>query len=155
MYDPVISDHFAVHCRLNIDMPPVPKQIIKYRKLRSVNADNFCRDNINSSLCQSPSTSFSELYGQYENVVSYFILDNYTPLRTKIVKQRPVAPWFTEDIAVEKAKRRTLERRWQLTKNSADLDLYLSQCRLVKDIMINSAKMRYYTSLIKNSKSDQ
>ena len=53
VYDPVISAHFAVYCRLNIDMPPVPKQIIKYRKLRSVNADNLRRDNINSSLWQS------------------------------------------------------------------------------------------------------
>ena len=26
VYDPVISDHFAVHCKLNIFMPPVPKQ---------------------------------------------------------------------------------------------------------------------------------
>ena len=31
-FDPVISDYFAVHCKLNIVMPPVPKQIIKYRK---------------------------------------------------------------------------------------------------------------------------
>ena len=44
------------------------------------------------------------------------------PLQTKIVKQRPVAPWFTEDIAVEKAKRSRLGRHWRLTKNSADLN---------------------------------
>ena len=39
-------------------------------------------------------------------------------------------------------------------KELADLDLYLAQRRFVKD-MVNSAKMKYYTSLIKDSKSDQ
>ena len=82
VYDPVISDHFAVHCRLNLDMPHVPKQVIIYKKLRSVNADDFRRDIINSPLCQSPSTSLSGLCDQYENVLSS-ILDNHTPLRTK------------------------------------------------------------------------
>ena len=105
------------------------------------------------SLCQSSSTSLSGLCDQYENVLSS-ILNNHAPLRTKTVKQRPVAPWFGNDIAVEKTKRRRLERRRRLTNNSADRDLYLNQRKLVKD-MINSAKMRYYTSLIEDSVSDQ
>ena len=70
VYDPVISDHFAIHCRLNLDMPHAPKQVITYRKPQSVNVDDFCRDIINSSLCQSPSTSLSGLCDQYENVSS-------------------------------------------------------------------------------------
>ena len=134
-------------------MPPVPMQIIKYRMLRSVNADNFLRHIVNSSLCQLPNKFFSELCDQYENILSS-ILDNYAPLRNKIVKRRPVASWFTQDIVVEKAKRCRLELRWRLTKNSADLNLCLGQRRLVK-VMVNSAKMRFNSSLIKDSKSDQ
>ena len=84
-------------------MPHVPKQVITYKKLRSVNADDFRRDIIDSPLCKSPSTSLSGLCDQFENVLSS-ILDNRAPLRTKTVKQRPVAPWFGDDIAVEKTK---------------------------------------------------
>ena len=90
-----------------------------------------------------PCTSLFGLCDQYENVLCS-ILDNHAPLRTKTVKQRPVAPWFGDDIVVEKTKRRRFEWRWRLTKNSADRDLYLNQRKLVKD-MISSAKMRYYT----------
>ena len=36
VHDPIISDHFAIHCKLNSDRPP---PTVSYRKLRSVNTD--------------------------------------------------------------------------------------------------------------------
>ena len=44
VHDPIISDHFAIHCKLNSDRPPNPKKTVSYRKLRSVNTDAFRQD---------------------------------------------------------------------------------------------------------------
>ena len=34
VHDPIFSDHFAIHCKLNSDRPPNPKKTVSYRKLK-------------------------------------------------------------------------------------------------------------------------
>ena len=54
VHDPVISDHLALHCNLHVDKPPNIKKRINYRKLRSINTDDFQHDIVNSALYSSP-----------------------------------------------------------------------------------------------------
>lgn len=48
--DPVISDHYAVHCNSSVDKPKPPKQMKYFHKLRSIDLEAFRHDIINSSL---------------------------------------------------------------------------------------------------------
>ena len=43
-YDPVISDHFAVHCSLTIKKPPNAKLTVMTRKLCNIVLDSLCTD---------------------------------------------------------------------------------------------------------------
>ena len=82
--DPVISDHFAVHCTLAIKRPPKAKLTISSRKLRTIDPDNLRRDIRSSALYNSPSQDITELCDQYDSVL-LSILDKHAPLRTKII----------------------------------------------------------------------
>ena len=44
VHDPVISDHFAVHCSLAIKKPRNAKLTVMTRKLRNIDSDSLCTD---------------------------------------------------------------------------------------------------------------
>jgi hypothetical protein len=107
---------------------------------------------INLSLYLSPQPVLSELCDQYDEVLSS-ILDDHAPLLTKTVIQRPAAPWYNEDIAVQKSKRCKFERCWRRSGLQVDLQVYINQCLLVKEL-VNTAKANYSSSLIEEVGSD-
>ena len=72
VHDPIISDHFAVHCSLTIKEPPNAKLTVMTLKLYNIDSDSLCTDIRSSSLCSSPSLDLSELCDQYDSV---FLID--------------------------------------------------------------------------------
>ena len=50
IFDPVISDHCAVHCNLRVQKPHITKKKVYYRKLRSLDTESFCEDILTSPL---------------------------------------------------------------------------------------------------------
>ena len=150
-----ISDHTAVRFHLLLNKPAFDKKLVTFRKLRSINFDNFCSDVENSclpSLFTTHHKCLDELISQY-NVVLSSILDNHAPIKTKPVTLRPAAPWYSEEIDNLKRSRRKLERRWRRTKHSSDRELFIKQCSAVNNL-ICASKKSYYTSLINNNQSD-
>ena len=114
VYDPIISDHFAIHCKLNSDRPPNPKKTVSHRKLCSANTDAFRQDILSSELLSTNSSDLISLCSRYDDVISA-IVDKHAPLVTKTITVRPTSPWYTDDIGVEKSTRRRFERRWRRT----------------------------------------
>ena len=110
--DLLTSDHFVLHCNLNLAKPTKIMKTVTCRKIRSIDTEKLRNDIKNSSLYLSPRAVLSELCDQYDEVLSS-ILDDHAPLLTKTVIQRPAAPWYNKDIAVQKSKRRQFERRWR------------------------------------------
>ena len=62
------------------------------------------------------------------------------PLKTRLVTSRPSAPWYSEEIAAEKRKRRKLERHWRKSGTVADKLQYADQCGRVRKLL-KSSKM--------------
>ena len=152
MYDPVISDHFAVHCSLAIKKPPNAKLTVINRKLCNIDSDSLCTDIRSSSLYNSPSLDLSELCDQYDSVLSS-ILDKHAPLRKRVITTRPRAPWYSEEIKEQKVICRRLERRWRRSRLTSDYQSYTDQRTVVKNTIFKS-KMDYYSSLIYSAESD-
>ena len=151
VHDPIISDHFAIHCNLNSDRPPNPKKTVSYRKLRSVNTDAFRQDILSSELLSTNSSDLNSLCSRYDDVISA-IVDKHAPLVTKTITVRPNSPWYTDDIGVEKSTRRRFERRWRRTLLPEHRLAYVAQCKLVKGLVLN-AKTKCYSNLISESSS--
>ncbi|XP_022806636.1 tyrosine-protein phosphatase Lar-like [Stylophora pistillata] len=150
-----ISDHFAVHCSLALVKPSLERKVISYRKTRSIDFDKFRQDLANSSLLSDSSdhADLDALVGAFNDTLSHLV-DSHAPLKTRTITIRPHSPWYTDEIATEKRKRRSLERRWRSSRLSSDYENYVTQCYVVNN-MLRAAKVSYYGSIIEGSKHDQ
>ena len=148
-----MSDHFAVQCKLDFAKPPLERKEVIFRKIRSIDFDNFRYELECSSLVSHPSEVLDVLVEQYNKTLEA-LLDSHAPLKRKMVTIRPHTPWYTEEIATEKRKRRSLERRWRSSRQPSDYQNYVIQCDVVNNLLSKS-KASYYRDVIENSKHDQ
>ena len=77
-------------------------------------------------------------------------LDAYAPEKTCRVVHRPCAPWYSDDISVQKNIRRKLERKWRSSKLPVNRECYVFQNGVVNN-MIALAKQNYYSSKIQEN----
>merc|ERR1712198_101253 len=82
------------------------------------------------------------------------ILNKHAPLITKTVSSHPQVPWFTEDVRIEKRKRRKAEKRWLRTKSPLDYENFKAARNKTLFVM-NSARRTYYSQMIRENSSDQ
>ena len=95
----------------------------------------------------------SALSDCYDNTMRS-LLDQYAPVKKRIITVRPAAPWYSDNIKQEKAERRKLERRWRSTKLMIDRELYTEQCKRVKQL-IHESKMKFYSDVINENSNNQ
>ena len=103
----LLSDHAALHCVLNISKPAPSRRTISYRKLKSINHDDFHADLITSDLIINPETELDQLIEQYERTLSE-IIEKHAPLKKCVITIRPFKGWYTKEIAEAKKIRRRL-----------------------------------------------
>ena len=63
------------------------------------------------------------LLTKYDTIVSE-LMDKHAPMKTRLVKMRPKAPWVNQEMLAEKRILRSLERRWRRSKNVNDRTRY-------------------------------
>ena len=74
-------------------------------------------------------------------------------ITTRTVTLHPNAPWYNDDIALEKRLRRRLERKWCTTRLESDRSRYLQKCGMVNALICRS-KENYYSTLIQENAHD-
>ena len=153
IFDPVISDHCAVHCNLRVQKPHFTKEKVYFRNLRSLDIESFCEDTLTSPLLQDQAVELNALVDQYDNVLRS-LLDLYAPLKRRTVTLRPRDPWYKPEVVVQKNIRRRLERKWRSTRLLCDREQYVHQCYVVNNL-IESLKSTYYTDIINEHSSNQ
>ena len=99
-----------------------------------------------SPLLSESSNDLVTLLHLYNSELSS-VLDKHAPLKSHIVTIRPAAPWFSEEIKMERRVRRRLERRWRRTRLPEDRLRFIEQNRIVNELLI-SVRSQYYTKLI-------
>ena len=95
----------------------------------------------------------SALSDCYDNTLRS-LLDQYAPVKKRIITVRPAALWYCDNIKQEKAERRKLERRWRSTKLTIDRELYTEQCKRVNQL-IHESKMKFYSDVINENTNNQ
>ena len=76
----------------------------------------------------------SALSDCYDNTLRS-LLNQYAPVKKRIVTVRPAALWYSDNIKQEKAVRRKLERRWRNTRLTIDRELYTEQCKRANQLI--------------------
>ena len=107
----------------------------------------FINDIENSSLLKNYHTidNATDLYELYEVTLSS-VLDSHAALKKCVVIERPCALWYTEDIRIEKGKRKRLERLWRRNRLTIHRDMYVEQCKHVNNLLFDS-NMKFYSNL--------
>lgn len=63
-------------------------------------------------------------------------------------------PWFTDDIRMEKKKRRKAEKKWRKSQSVSDHNAFkLARNKML--FVMNNARTKYYTDCITDNSSNQ
>ena len=148
-----ISDHKAVCFKLNLRKPLNERRTVVSRKLKGFDFDAFNEMIGSSGLSDGCiSQNVESLAKEYDEVLCK-ALDKLAPKRTRTIVIRPNAPWYNEEIATQKRKRRRLERKWRSTGLEIDRVNYIEQCNVVND-MLYKAKEQHYSAVIQENAHD-
>ena len=95
----MISDHFAVLFDLHIPSRPRHERLIKFRKVKEIDASSFATDLQKAfiPLTSSNLDELTKLVDGYNNVVAS-VLDQYAPLKTRRVVYECYQPWYCCEI---------------------------------------------------------
>ena len=130
-----VSDHYPIITALSLSRPPPPVLVTKFfRCLKSINLAKFQTDITSSKLITNPPSSLSELVLCYNSNLSS-LLDKHAPLKSKIVSQKSINPWFTSALHTLKSHCRRLHRIWSAS-HSAILICLISVLLLITTMLL-------------------
>ena len=88
----------------------------------------------------------------YNNTLSD-LLDRHAPLKNRIVTSRTMVPWCNEEIKLAKKERRA-ERKWRITKTTADLNVFNSLKNHCTYLM-RKAKCSFFSDFVEMNSDNQ
>ena len=147
------SDHAAIICELTIIRSKQSVKHAEYRKLKSINVQQFRDDIRNSNLCVDPPSALDTLVDCYNRTLSS-LLDKHAPVQSRHTTARVRPPWFNDDIKKARQERRKAEKRWRAIRLPEDLAAFKVKRNYVIHIM-NEARRKYYKQFIEDNGDDQ
>ena len=81
--DPILSDQYAVCCKVLLPKPPLEKKETTYRSLKRIDFARFREDIKNLNLVNNDIASVTDLVEAY-NAKLASLLNDYAPLRNKV-----------------------------------------------------------------------
>ena len=112
MNDYLFSDHITVLCDLELGKPPPKVKQVSNRKIKDIDREKLKVDILSSELCQNTSDTLDELVNSYNTTLAH-ALERHAPLRTKVIRSRPLVPWFNEEIKVARWEKWKAEKKWR------------------------------------------
>jgi len=79
----------------------------------------FCHDILSARLITHPPSTLFDLVDCYNPILSQ-LLNKHAPLKSKIIRTKPLNPWYTQTLKKLKHAKRNLERIWSRTHSFED-----------------------------------
>ena len=148
MLGEMISDHFAVQFNLHIPSKPRQDRIIKFRKVKEIDASSFGTDfwKALNPLTSPDVDELSKLVDGYNQAVAA-VLDQHAPLKTKRVENECYQPWYCSDIGDAVRNGRKLERIWRADVKNKNKWIAFNKQRKVTQAIIKKSEKEYYHQL--------
>ena len=138
------SHHLAILCNLDLTVPePTTEQRLR-RNINSIDKQQFSLD-IKFALDFVGNPSAEQFHCCLRS-----ILDNHTPLSSKIVRQHKYSFWYHEicaELQAAKRIRRKAERHWLSSKLTLHKEMYI-EAKMQATKIIHNAKSEYFSSKI-------
>jgi hypothetical protein len=148
-----ISDHCAIHCRLDLRKANLPRKTLTYRQLKKMDVNSFKDDLSQLPLLTNPPDTLDELLAEYDTQITG-LLDKHAPLKTKTQTLRPHTPWFNEDIYNLKKQRRKAELQWRKSHLEEERQIYCN-FRDSFNAHVIKAKTAHFNNKVEDCGSDQ
>ena len=149
----LFSNHFPVSCQIRSDRPQANVTHVQFRKMKSIDPNQFSEAIPSSQLNHDPPSDINSLVSCYnESLRSQ--LDMYAPVLTRDINIRPLAAWFNEDIRNAKRLRRNAEKTWRATRLPVDLAAFKKERNRVINLM-NKTRRDNYNQFIEDNSTDQ
>ena len=113
----------------------------------------YTQPNPTPDLLQKSYSHLNTPVEQYDRTL-LSIRDNHAPKIQRQITVRPSVPWYTQEVADERNKRRRLERKWRESKLQSDCERYMHQCYVVNNLICN-LKTIYYREIISENSGNQ
>ena len=149
-----ISDHSLITCKLDLSRPPPPTRLVTSRNLKAISLPDFQADV--KALAGSMAAQGQD--GDVESLVSAYndrlqqILDHHAPVATRRVRDRPSAPWVTEEVREARRRRRRAERQWRKTRLTVHRQIFKNERENVR-LSVQDAKKLHYKHKIDSAAS--
>ena len=150
---PGLSDHSAVQCSISVLRPRPLKRLVTSRNLRAMSLTDFQSDVRVMAEASCSCRGLSDLVDAYNDGLGR-VLERHAPSATRLVRDRPSAPWLSEDIRDSRRRRRAAERLWRETGLTVHRELFVLQRKAVKSA-VESAKRHYVTDKIVSGTSSK
>ena len=97
---------------------------VSYRKIKAIDKTRLREELLLSDLCLNRPDTLNELVKCYNDTLAQ-TLNRHAPLCTKVIKSRPLVPWFNDDIKIARGEKRLkAERKWRRTGHTEDMKNY-------------------------------
>ena len=126
-----------------------PSKIIKFRKLRNIDHDNFSSE-LAVSLNFITTATYNDTFEQAINNYNTYLentLDRFAPVVTKEVKVVSSAPWFDTEYKIMRRERRQAERRWKKSGSLVHRDAFIKKRKDTTFLAYTKKKAVSYTHL--------
>ena len=146
------SDHAEIIMELCVNKPSNLKSTVRKRPISSIDIDEF-RTKLEPLRNVDEFDDVNELLNLYESVVTN-ALDKLAPVQSKLVIDRPRAPWYSEELSETRKQLRAAERKWQSSKLEIDRQIFRS-ARQEYTTLVDSARRLYHQNRIDTADSGQ
>ena len=153
MTDYLFSDHITVLCDLELVKPPPKIKQVSNRKIKDIDREKLQVDILSSELCQNTPDTLDELVNSYNTTLAR-ALDRHTPLRTKVIRSRPLVPKFNEEIKIARREKRKAKKKWRRTGFREDMLAYKVKKNDANALM-NEARRKFYHNFIQDNSNSQ
>ena len=141
-----LSDHFFITFKAQCMVSKSEYKTFHHRNLKSIDIDLF-RNELTDTLNQLNQSDFGAKIDSY-NTQLRALLDKHAPLKKKIVKIVPNAPWFDAEYRELRKKRRKAEKCYKRSKSLAEKEAFVKLRKKTTGLAF-SKKQLYFSNKIK------
>jgi hypothetical protein len=150
--DDLISDHKSLLAKLNCQKPICKVPVIRTRRLKKVNFDDF-RADLEKELVLEQNSDTNYLVKNYNKAISN-TLNKHAPFASLRLKGSKRIPWYSDAIHEARQKRRRVERLWRKSHLEVHRQMFLQEQKQVADL-ISKAKHEHFQSELMECDSKQ
>jgi exonuclease III len=149
----IITDHALILSSLRVKKPHQQKKTCITRPINRIDLNSFQSD-IKDQLPNLHETHQPDVLANELARTLQHSLDKHAPAISKTIAERPLVPWFNDEIKSAKNHRRKMDKNWRKNKTLENRN-HLTSARNRVCHLIQNAKTTYYNTSIENCRGDQ